>query len=164
MDSKLAIMHLGYWGPVLLLIITPVGLGIYNNAFMIYYVVFYVVGFVMNCIIKKLIKQPRPKNQRYLYHFERNKNLNNMSGQNYGMPSSHVQICFYSLFTTLFIVRNYYFTLISLIITLATCYQRYIYKNHTILQIMIGSILGIVCFTFSNSVFELDNKRRLIKM
>jgi len=144
---------IGYWGPMILLVTTAYGIILYKPAFMDYYIIFYFVGFILNCIIKMIIRQPRPKNQIHLYDFERNNGFKKASGQNFGMPSGHAQTCFYSLFTTIFVVKNIFFTLSTIAITCITCWQRYAYRNHTLLQLLVGSIVGILCFGLANMVY-----------
>lgn len=138
--------YVGYWGPIILLILTSILLIIYQLSFFKYYAFFYLVGFILNCVTKLILKEPRPKNQKHLYLFEKNKNIKSTIGQSYGMPSGHAQTSFYSLFTLLFIIKKTIFSIIGVIITGITCWQRYIFKNHTVLQLFIGSLLGIMCF------------------
>ena len=94
---------------------------------------------IFNHIVKYLIKQPRPKRPRYLYDFEKDKKNGVYTGaQTYGMPSGHAQSSFYSMFTVLFTVPNNYIKLGSILIACNTYWQRWVYRNHTIIQILIG--------------------------
>ena len=107
---------------------------------------FFLVGSIVNVctnlLLKGILQQPRPdKDQRVLeialYHGER------FSVDKYGMPSGHAQYCGFALaFITLALQRP----LLSVaywLLTLVTAYQRYLYNNHTLLQIIIGLGIGI---------------------
>lgn len=151
---KINFLHyIGYWGPIILLVITTILILIYKMAFFKYYILFYFIGFVLNCVIKLILKEPRPKNQKHLYKFEKNKGIKSSIGQSFGMPSGHAQTSFYSLFTLLFIIKNYIIGFIGFIITMITCWQRYIFRNHTLLQLFVGSLLGILCFFVARNVY-----------
>ena len=147
---------IGYWGPSILLFTTAYGIMLYNKTFMNYYIVFYFVGLIINCLLKLAIRQPRPTNQKHLYDFEKasNNELKKISGQIFGMPSGHAQTCFYSLFTTIFVVKNALFVTSTIIITCISCWQRYAYRNHTLLQLLVGSLVGIMCFGLANYVYS----------
>ena len=145
---------IGYWGPLILFILTTVLLLIYKSSFLKYYIFFNLIGFVLNCLVKTLIQEPRPKSQRHLYEFEKNEKIKHIVGAgSYGMPSGHSQISFYSLVTILFVIKNYLFRLVAIFITAITCWQRYKFRNHTIPQILTGSVFGILYFLMAKSVY-----------
>ena len=143
---------LGFWGPYLLVVSTSFALILYNEYYLNFYLCFLVVGSLLNSVIKSFIKQPRPKKQRFLYNFEHKQT----HGQEYGMPSGHAQNCFYSLFTVLFMIPNIYIKLMSILITCNTCFQRWVYRNHTISQIIMGSICGILVFCMAYQISKID--------
>lgn len=143
---------LGFWGPYLLIISTSFALIIYDYEYLKIYLFFSVVGTILNSILKSIIRQPRPKNQRHLYNFEHNQT----HGQEFGMPSGHAQNVFYSLFTVLFKIPNIYFMLSTLLVACNTCWQRWVYRNHTIFQIIMGSITGIIVFCIANEVSKFN--------
>ena len=60
--------------------------------------------------------------------------------------------------TTLLILiyKNIYLTLFSIILCVNTFYQRYNYRNHTLAQIIIGALIGII-FALLSSYKEADN-------
>ena len=65
-----------------------------------------------------------------------------------GMPSGHTQQTAFALtIAYLFSKKNLYQSIILLILT---AIQRYIFKNHTIIQLIVGGILGVglgyICF------------------
>lgn len=141
--------HIGFMGPNILFIATITSLYYYSSNYIIYYLFFYFLNKILNTVLKNIFKEPRPKNQRHVYNFEKKIKL----GQQYGMPSGHAQSCFYSLIT------NYYFsnkimTYISILISIITLIQRYVYKNHTIKQLISGSITGIVFFYITYYIYR----------
>ncbi len=137
---------IGFWGPYLLLVSTSFALIIYNYEYLKIYIFFSIVGTILNSILKSIIRQPRPRNQRHLYDFEQYQR----HGQEFGMPSGHAQNVFYSLFTVLFKIPNIYLAIVTLLIACNTCWQRWVYRNHTIVQIIMGSITGIFVFCIAN--------------
>jgi membrane-associated phospholipid phosphatase len=107
---------------------------------------FFLQGFILNNILNILLKlffkDPRPsENKRLIQIGVENGNFFNFD--NYGMPSGHAQNCGYFLTYCAFVLQNYYINLLYLIITIITLLQRYINKNHTILQLIIGLIIGL---------------------
>ena len=64
--------------------------------------------------------------------------------KSYAMPSGHSQLITFNSTLLTLIYRNLYITLFSIILCINTFYQRYNYKNHTIPQIIIGALIGII--------------------
>jgi membrane-associated phospholipid phosphatase len=73
------------------------------------------------------------------------------------MPSGHIQACFFSLFTIIFVVRHTFFTIIGIITTIITGIQRYKYKNHTFEQIVGGAIVGITLFYLTQRIYSISH-------
>jgi len=143
MDFILSVI--GYWGPTILLFSTIIGLYIFNSSIIKYYCIFQTLNSMLNSIIKLIIKQPRPKNQKHIYNFEKKSKLKVMSGQEYGMPSGHAQSSLYSVMTNYYFT-NCYFTFFSILVSCITLYQRYKYRNHTKEQLLMGSLTGMGIF------------------
>ena len=106
---------------------------------------FYVIGFTINNIINKylklVIKEERPNDPIKFF----NNNYLNKNIASYGMPSGHSQNIFFS--TAYFYLSTDKFVpwvLLCFIISIITVYQRWHFQNHTILQLIIGGILGII--------------------
>ena len=75
--------------------------------------------------------------------------------EKYGMPSGHAQSCFFSM-TFLYLVKGSPAWLIfELFIGIISLYQRFKYKQHTIEQLLAGSILGIFFAYFSFTLTKL---------
>ena len=101
----------------------------------------YVINIVVNSLLKWFIKEPRPVNdwkilQLGITHTKR------IGFDKYGMPSGHAQS---SLFSTMFIYlsfRKQNLLYAYLLMSLLTMIQRVVYKHHTILQVIMGAIVG----------------------
>jgi membrane-associated phospholipid phosphatase len=76
--------------------------------------------------------------------------VNRIGYDRFGMPSGHAQATFYVTGFMFFIMKNKWIPIVFIVVSLITLYQRVKYKNHTIEQVIIGSIVGIaVGFVFS---------------
>ena len=62
--------------------------------------------------------------------------------QQYGMPSYHAQLSFYSIVFLYLVKKSTYVLLIELFIVAATLYQRWFYRRHTIEQLCVGMVVG----------------------
>ena len=134
---------IGYFGPFLLfviIIIYNIWLPLHYN---LIYILFILINLYTNNIIKYYIKEPRPNNQKHLFHFEILK-YKEKNSQIYGMPSGHSQLSWFSVIFSLFVLKNIYLFLFALCITLNTMRQRYKYRNHTKRQIFVGTIFGMM--------------------
>lgn len=140
MDMYLFRDYIGLYTPIILFILS---LFLLRN--MTRYLKFFVIGFflnnILNIILKLLIKHPRPdKDQKAIEigvtHGAR------ISFDKFGMPSGHAQNCGYCLFFILMTLNDPIINMIYLILSIICVFQRYIYNNHTILQLIIGFIIG----------------------
>jgi membrane-associated phospholipid phosphatase len=115
--------------------------------FQFYYIVFIFLNTILNIVLKQLIRQPRPSIHKKLFTKLVNKTPRYISffGHPYGifgMPSGHAQSVFFSTVYLWLVNKNFLFTLLCVFFSLWTVSQRVIYNHHTILQILIGSIVG----------------------
>jgi len=138
-----------YFGPFILIIFAGYLLWNKYNLFF-YYQIGIVITTILNLILKGIFKQPRPSED--LKEF----NLAIKNGHRFvfkdgvpydifGMPSGHSQS---TMFTTTFIflaLKNTKITLIFLIISLLTMYQRVKFEHHTFTQVLVGALTGILC-------------------
>jgi membrane-associated phospholipid phosphatase len=145
--------YIGFSAPYLLLLVS-----IYLLSSKTYYLIYYIIGFgfniLLNLILKGIIQQPRPTEDLKLINIAKN-NGKRISFDVYGMPSGHAQLCFYSTVFIYLVFKNTNITIFYIIISLITMYQRLKYKNHTLLQVIIGALVGGL---FSYLVFELTKK------
>jgi len=154
MDIIIFIDYIGFYGPIITFITTfyyllnqqsfiytPFLTTIFKNINQNIYLLLFILGSITNIsineILKNTIQEPRPIGQKYFI------DSNELTGPHlYGMPSAHTQSCFFAL-TYIYLLRGpTYSILFMLFISLLTFYQRWKYNRHTILQLLIGSIIG----------------------
>jgi len=128
---------IGFLGPFVLLI-----LGILllwgNKGFWCAYLVIFVINIFINKVAKAIAKQPRPEDGESIM------NEKYAGVEMYGMPSAHAQSVFMSL-TFLYLVKESPAWLFGeLFIAGLTVYQRWKYRRHTIEQLGVGAIIGIL--------------------
>jgi membrane-associated phospholipid phosphatase len=109
------------------------------------YSILFFIGFLLSRLLNKLIKKvyysPRPKICNKFLASDKC-----IIGTN-GMPSGHAQSTIFSLTIAYLFTHKYLYPSIALF--LITITQRIVYNNHTLIQLFIGSIIGIVlgiCF------------------
>lgn len=131
---------IGFFSEIIIILIV-IGNIYINKVDLVFYIIGLLFSIIINIFLKKSIKDPRPHNPvKFLNseHFITNSNV-------YGMPSGHSQHTFYSLFYLLLTVKSFNFwTIIASIICILTIYERWIFNNHTIQQLIGGAILGIL--------------------
>lgn len=115
---------------------------------------FFLFGFIndiLNRLLKRWIRDPRPS---LFQHEETGKfdKLTFIAGR-WGMPSGHAQQIFYCIGYLLYsgntTVNNINLIPILLLLSVLTVYQRWIYHYHTVLQLLVGSIVGFLFGIFS---------------
>ena len=111
-----------------------------------YFLFWYIVGifgnFIINIILKPWIKDPRPKEDIKLFELGLTHGKRTSFDQ-YGMPSGHSQSVGFSCMYIFMVKKNYSILLLYSTISLLTLMQRFKYKNHTILQIIVGFLIGL---------------------
>ena len=145
--------YLGMMAPAVLLIIS-----IFLLQNKMKYLQVYIIGSILNNILNAIliyaIKEPRTsKDSRILAIAIANENR--VSFDKYGMPSGHAQNCGFNLAFITLVLNNSFITGLYLIISLISLYQRYKYSNHTILQLIIGFIIGL---GFGYMIYHVGNK------
>ena len=140
------INKLGIFGPLILIIASIVTL--WNKTiFYYYYKIGIVTNFILNYLLKILLCQPRPnenieKFNLAVKNFDHFTIKNNLPHDIFGMPSGHAQSVFFSTVYVFLVKKNIKIFILYLIISLITIYQRIESNNHTILQTIVGSLLG----------------------
>jgi membrane-associated phospholipid phosphatase len=154
---------IGYYGPIILGIL---------SLFLLYstktYLIFYVVGFLLNIVVnnilKQIIKQPRPKGDLDIFDPSKKHNYSHNPVQIYGMPSGHSQMVLFSTTYIYLVLKNIPLTLFYVLLTLNTIFQRIRYKNHTVMQVIVGSLVGALVayvaykYATNNLTGKLDSK------
>jgi len=139
---------IGQNGPLLLLIFTIFLLRNKYN-FLFYYILFLIISLLVNIVLKGIIQQPRPSIdtktfQKMMKNKERFIYKHGIPYDIFGMPSGHSQSV---LMSTIFIylsLRDIKVFILYLFVTLITLTQRVIDNHHTVLQVICGSIIGIL--------------------
>lgn len=140
MDLYLLRDYVGLYAPIILFILS---LFLLRN--MRTYLQFFVSGFILNnilnIILKLAIKEPRPsKDQKAI-------EIGVVNGarigfDKFGMPSGHAQTCGYCVSFITMTLNNPFITCLYSLISVISLFQRYLYNNHSILQLATGFIVG----------------------
>jgi len=107
---------------------------------------------IFNILLKGIFKQFRPDLNQYLTNDQLTMVIHNkrrfifvdgIPFDIYGMPSGHVQSCFYSMTFVFLSNKSYKEFGLFLFISLITAYQRIDKKYHSILQVLAGAFVGV---------------------
>lgn len=135
----------GYFGPQIL-VVTTFFLLFKKTMLLQFYLFGYIINILFNFILKGLIKQPRPSEDKHMFNIWLNNGMKTDRHwyDRFGMPSGHAENVFYSTVFIYFTSVNSNWLLFYLLISLNTICQRVKYKNHTISQVIVGSIVGAI--------------------
>jgi len=148
---NIILIEIGYFGPAILFlaIIYLTVRGMCNGDFKppiahahdiyAYLFLWQALNYALNEILKQLIQQPRPKDIAYINTWDSLKNIGP-----YGMPSGHAQQVVSEATYIALAFQNPLATFASTCIAMLTVYQRYIYQKHTLMQLVVGSIIGAI--------------------
>lgn len=144
--------HVGYHGPSILFA-SSLYLLWEHRPYLIMYVLGMLLNLILNGSLKSIIKQARPEKQiEFIDH-------NNLKGINeYGMPSGHAQLSFYSIVYILCVKKPFkecLFVFVLLFLGILTVYQRVKFGRHTVDQVIVGSLIGSM---FSYIIYRLTKK------
>lgn len=109
-----------------------------NTTLLVLFIIFQIVNNIINLLLKLLFKQSRPLNSPHSikeYIFKANE---------YGMPSGHAQNIISQTLFIIYYFNNNFLTFFSLIQSFITLAQRYYGNFHTLMQILIGSLVGFI--------------------
>ena len=134
------IFGIGYFSEIIMAIIVIIALHT-NRLNTIVYIIFFFLSGYTNTILKSFFRQSRPKKSiKFLYseHFSRIHTV-------YGMPSGHSQNVFYSI-TYLYLTAKdgIYWLQLGLALAALMVYERWTFHNHTLLQLFVGELFGIM--------------------
>ena len=133
---------IGLFGPIILFLVNIWqlwGNGIYWTANL----VIFGINLFINNILKLWIKQPRPVGGHDMFNYKDPTGIDQ-----YGMPSTHLQTVVCSLIF-LYLVKQSSMLLISgMFITTLTIYQRFKYRKHTLEQLSVGGLIGLLVAFF----------------
>ena len=130
---------IGLYGPMMLFITTLI---ILRNkpTWLLAYIIGYLSNNILNIVLKLLFKQPRPDEDLAVFYATQNKGW--IQYNRYGMPSGHAQRALFSTIYIWFATKNYWITLLYLLISCISIYQKLNFSSHDILQITVGAIIG----------------------
>ena len=133
--------YLGYFGPQILFLVS-----MYLLIKWPLYLAFYLIGFATNVLVnitlKGVFKQPRPSEDLKIFNISSN-NGKRFGWDVYGMPSGHSQGVGFSTAFIFCVTQNLYLLFGFLLISINTILQRIRYKNHTVMQTIIGFSIGL---------------------
>lgn len=131
---------IGYQGPYILGVFSSFFLWNKPNYFTFYWMG-WILNVVLNLLIKGIVQEPRPLEDLHIFNSEKEQ-LKRIGFDRYGMPSGHAQMVFYSVSFLYFVFRSNILLFTTLFLSIITNYQRVKYKNHTIKQVVVGSLVG----------------------
>ena len=137
---------IGYNGPFILVLLAILILLFSKNylAFTFIYIIGVIINTYLNTFLKLIIRHPRPIENTLYNNNQALFSTSKTKADVFGMPSGHAQSV---AFTTIFLYLvnpNRNVLLFCLIISLCTVFQRYIKKMHTINQLIIGYVIGLL--------------------
>jgi membrane-associated phospholipid phosphatase len=140
MDLFLLRDYIGLYAPVILFVLS---LFLLRNmtTFLKFFVSGFILNNILNIILKLFIKEPRPNNEQKAIEIGV-VNGARIGFDKFGMPSGHAQNCGYCLAFITLTLNNHFITTLYAIISTISLLQRYFYKNHTILQLVVGLTIG----------------------
>ena len=135
-------IHLiGYLTPIIMLVTTAFLLRNKLNYLKIFFYG-YIFNLVVNSLLKWFIKDPRPTNDWKILQLGITHNKR-IGYEKYGMPSGHAQTCGFILTFVTLVLDSPFVTGLFSILSSICLYQRYLYQNHTILQVTVGFVVGL---------------------
>uniref|UniRef100_A0A6C0ER22 Phosphatidic acid phosphatase type 2/haloperoxidase domain-containing protein n=1 Tax=viral metagenome TaxID=1070528 RepID=A0A6C0ER22_9ZZZZ len=143
------IYKLGKYGPIILLLYSLFLLWNNENLFF-YYTIGIFVNSLLNLILKGILQHPRPSEdpKEFELALKNGKRFIFKDGiiphDIFGMPSGHTQSAVFSSVYIYLSLRQVKVFVFYLVISLITIYQRIKYNYHTLLQTIIGGIIGIM--------------------
>ena len=146
--------RIGFHGPTINFIIGFISL-LKQPKYLSGYLVFTGMNYILNGALKTTFQEARPPDRILLYEGEEKKYKNE---NKYGMPSGDAQSVFFALIYLYLVKHSIYSFLLELCVAMITCYQRWKYRRHTISQIIVGSLIGILfgglCFSLTKKYIE----------
>ena len=110
-------------------------------------IVWQLASHLLNVIIKNTIKAPRPDSQEEEFaKLKKTVSYKNYLTihRNFGMPSGHAQATVSELTFIALYFKEPLLTAIALLQVAITLWQRYTTKRHSLIQLLAGSIIGVI--------------------
>jgi len=113
---------------------------LWNNGIYWYiYIITFFVNSLINKALKIWIKEPRPMGGQSIIMSESYSGI-----EKYGMPSGHSQSVLYSITYSYLVKQSPMLLIGEMYIVGLTVYQRWKYRQHSLSQLSIGAIIGIL--------------------
>jgi membrane-associated phospholipid phosphatase len=128
---------IGYFGEYITFLITC--FLIFNeHIYLFFYIILFFLNRIINQNLKDYFKELRPNNPKKFLETDI------FSKKKYGMPSGHSQLTFFSIFYAYLVTNKFIpWILLLLIVGIIVLYERFVFKNHTIYQLISGAGIGI---------------------
>jgi membrane-associated phospholipid phosphatase len=136
---------IGKLSPVILLV-SSLYLLINKKTIILFYIIGFVVNLILNVVLKITLQHPRPYENKKKFYLKL-KNGNKMNFHEFGMPSGHAQSAFYSTIFIHYVFNNISITLFYLFFSLLSCFEKVINNEHSVFQISVGTIIGLLVGT-----------------
>ena len=133
--------YLGLYAPIILFILSFFLL-VNKKIYLQFLIYGFILNNLLNIILKLTIKEPRPNKDKKAIEIGV-VNGARIGFDKFGMPSGHAQNCGYLTSFIIMTLNNPIITMTFSLLSLISLLQRYIYNNHSILQLIIGFIIGI---------------------
>lgn len=138
---------IGYFGEYITFLFT-LFLIYYQTYNLVFYIVLFILNKYINEYLKDYFKEFRPANPKKFLDDD------NFSKRKYGMPSGHTQLSFFSLTYSYLSTNRIDTTILFMLITcLIVIYERFVFHNHTLFQLICGAITGIIIAYLSRKIF-----------
>jgi len=137
---------IGFYGPWIQGLINVTQL-ITQKYYLIGYIIFAYVNIFTNKWLKLHYKEPRPseKEESGIPIKMADPDIFGMpTADMYGFPSGHAQQIVFSVFYLYFVQRSKLLLLCGLFLTALIVYQRWKFKRHSITQLAMGSLIGLL--------------------
>ena len=147
---------IGDCGPYIM-ILYSIGLLFSKPNMLFYFIIGICLSFIVNNILKGIIKQPRPEfNTKEVSIALQTSAVRYILGYDiYGMPSGHAQTSFFITTFIYLVTRQVLITFFMILLSIMVMFQRVIYNEHTISQVLVGAIIGIL---FGFFVYHTGNR------
>jgi membrane-associated phospholipid phosphatase len=152
-------------GPIIMFFVTIKLLWLKPNL-LTYYCYGYFLNIILNIILKGIFKQPRPSIDPEIFKLaiksgNRFKFNNGFPYDICGMPSGHSQSIFYSTIFIYLSLKNTKVLIFYVLFSLLVLFHRMYFNHHTFLQILTGSVTGIL---FGSFIYYMATQNKMGKL
>lgn len=148
------ITYMGIYAPIILFLLS---LFLLRNMTIYLYTFIYgfIINNILNIVLKLAIKEPRPTDDQKALEIGV-VNGARISFDKFGMPSGHAQNCAYCIGYISMVLNDPLITGIYSVITSICLYQRWLFNNHSLLQLLVGLFTGSIV---SYGIYYVGNSR-----